>query len=230
MYFSGSDQRLVGYGAGGKAEAPPGFGATRGADEEPGSHRQVAQLWTSVVGKRAGFGTRDTRTHKTKSFCVFSSCLWMISVSQHNTSCSTAWEPALVMGECLLMVITHKHPICQCQQGWEKRFRLFRAGAPLKYKDIRNTSGQWPSWLSVNVSRTSFGIYGAILTNLHNITSFHWFCVRIVWFIRSVWTSGLGSNGNSANWSDLGCRDLRVRFKDMGNSRFKWYGDCQHFL
>ena len=33
--------------------------------------------------------------------------------------------------------------------------------------------------------------------------------------------SGLGSNGNSANWSDLGCRDLRVRFKDMGNSRFK---------
>ena len=79
--------------------------------EEPGSHRQVAQLWTSVVGKRAGFGTRDTRTHKTKSFCVFSSCLWMISVSQHNTSCSTAWEPALVMGECLLMVITCKHPM-----------------------------------------------------------------------------------------------------------------------
>ena len=36
-----------------------------------------------------------------------------------------------------------------------------------------------------------------------------------------VGTSGLGSNGNSAKWSDLGCRDLRVRFKDMGNSRFK---------
>ena len=203
--------------------------------------RGAARVWRhqrsqAVAGKLpiceqvSGFGTRDTRTHKTKSFCVFSSCLWMISVSQHNTSCSTAWEPALVMGECLLMVITCKNPICQCQQGWEKRFRLFRAGAPLKYKDIRNTSGQWPSWLSVNVSRTSFGIYGAILTNLHNITSFHWFCVRIVWFIRSVWTSGLGSNGNSANWSDLGCRDLRVRFKDMGNSRFKWYGDCQHFL
>ena len=37
MYFSGSDQRLVGYGAGGKAEAPPGFGATRGARQSPAS-------------------------------------------------------------------------------------------------------------------------------------------------------------------------------------------------
>ena len=76
-------------GAGRDSLAPPG------QPTQPGSHRQVAQLWT-----------------RKKFWCLFSASLWMLSVS----SCSAAWEPTVVMGECLFMVITHKHLICQCQQ------------------------------------------------------------------------------------------------------------------
>ena len=139
--------------------------------EEPGSHRQVAQLWTSVVGKRAGFGTRDTRTHKTKSFCVFSSCLWMISVSQHNTSCSTAWEPALVMGECLLMVITHNYLICQCQQVCAEK--LIFSEVPLKIQGHQKY--QWSMAIrgSVTMSAGCFkGIYSTVLIIQHKSCTF----------------------------------------------------------